>query len=133
SITLSLAALGWVTPASRWVEASIALSVLLAALNNIRPLVKRRLWLLGFAFGLIHGFGFAGALGELGLPKGQWLLALFSFNLGVEIGQLSVVAVVLPLLLAVRRQPWYPHIAMPLLSLAIAALAGSWLVQRLSG
>ncbi len=133
SITLSLAALGLVTPVSRWVEASIALSVLLAALNNIFPVVSRRLWVLGFGFGLIHGFGFAGALGELGLPQGQRLLALFAFNLGVEVGQLAVVALVLPLLYLVRRQRWYPRIAMPVLSLAIALLAGYWLVERLIG
>lgn len=133
SITLSLAALGLVTPVSRWVEASIALSVLLAALNNVFPVVNRRLWVLGFSFGLIHGFGFAGALGELGLPKGQRLLALVSFNLGVEIGQLCVVALVLPVLYLIRRQRWYPRIAMPLLSIAIALLAMYWLVQRLGG
>lgn len=133
SITLSLAALGLVTPASRWVEASIALSVLLAALNNIFPVVDKRLWVLGFSFGLIHGFGFAGALGELGLPRGQRLVALVSFNLGVEIGQLAVVALVLPVLYLIRRQRWYPRLAMPLLSIAIAVLASYWLVQRLSG
>lgn len=133
SITLSLAALGWVTPASRWVEAAIAASVLLAALNNLRPLVTRRLWLVGFAFGLIHGFGFAGALGELGLPDRARLSALLGFNLGVELGQIAVVAVVLPLLVVVRGKRWYANAAMPLASLAIATLAGYWLWQRLWG
>lgn len=133
SITLSLAALGWVTPSSRWVEAAIAGSVLVAALNNVRPLVTGRLWPIGFAFGLIHGFGFAGALGELGLPDRERLSALLGFNLGVELGQLAVVAAALPLLIAVRRQPWYSPRAMPVLSLAIAALAAHWLWERLSG
>lgn len=133
SITLSLAALGWVTPASRWIEAAIAASVLLAALNNLWPLVIRRLWLVGFVFGLIHGFGFAGALGELGLPDGARLLALLGFNLGVEIGQLAVVCVLLPLLFVVRRQRWYASLALPLASIAIAALAVWWLWQRLAG
>lgn len=133
SITLSLAALGWVTPSSRWVEAAIAGSVLLAALNNVRPLVTGRLWLVGFAFGLIHGFGFAGALGELGLPDRERLAALLSFNLGVELGQIAVVAAALPLLIAVRDRRWYARWAMPALSLAIAALAAYWLWERLAG
>lgn len=133
SVTLSLAALGWVTPASRWVEAAIAASVLLAALNNLWPLVTRRLWVVGFVFGLIHGFGFAGALGELGLPDGARLLALLGFNLGVELGQLAVVCVLLPLLFAVRGQRWYPNAVMPAASIAIAALAMWWLWQRLAG
>jgi hypothetical protein len=127
SITLSLAALGWITPASRWIEAAIAGSVLLAALNNVWPLVTRRLWLAGFCFGLVHGFGFAGALSELGLPAGARLLSLLGFNLGVEIGQVAVVALVLPVLLLVRRKDWYARLAMPALSLAIAALAAWWL------
>lgn len=133
SITLSLAALGWVTPAARWVESAIALSVLLAALNNVWPVVVRRLWLVGFGFGLIHGFGFAGVLAELGLPTHARVLALFGFNIGVEIGQIMVICVLLPVLFAVRRQRWYPRIVMPAASLAIAVLAGYWLWQRLAG
>ena len=133
SITLSLAALGWITPASRWVEAAIAASVLLAALNNVWPLVTKRVWLVGFSFGLVHGFGFAGALSELGLPTGARLASLVGFNLGVEIGQMAVVALVLPLLLLMRRKRWYAQFAMPLLSLAIAGLAAWWLWVRLRG
>lgn len=133
SITLTLAALGWVTPSSRWVEAAIAGSVIVAALNNVRPLVTQRLWLVGFAFGLIHGFGFAGALGELGLPDRERLTALLSFNVGVELGQIAVVAAALPLLVAVRDRRWYARWVMPALSLAIAALAAYWLWERLSG
>lgn len=133
SITLSLAALGWVTPASRWVEAAIAASVLVAALNNIWPVVVRRLWLVAFSFGLVHGFGFAGALSELGLPDGARLAALVGFNVGVEIGQLMVVVVVLPLLFLMARRRWYARIAMPLASLAISALATYWLFVRLRG
>lgn len=131
SITLSLAALGWITPASRWVEAAIAASVLLAALNNVWPLVTRRVWMVGFSFGLVHGFGFAGSLSELGLPTGARLASLVGFNLGVEIGQMAVVALVLPVLLLVRRKRWYAQFAMPLLSLAIAGLAAWWLWVRL--
>ncbi len=133
SITLALAALGWVTPASRWVEAAIAVSVLLAALNNVWPLVTQRVWLIAFGFGLIHGFGFAGALGELGLPDGARLLALVGFNLGVEVGQIAVVLLLLPLLYALRRWRGYPPLAMAPASLAIAAIAAWWLVQRATG
>lgn len=130
SVTLSLAALGWVTPSSRAVEIAIAASVVLAALNNLRPVVTRRLWIVALGFGLVHGFGFAGALGELGLPDKDRLLSLVAFNLGVELGQLVVVAVVLPLLFVVRNWAWYSRWAMPVASLAIAALGASWLVAR---
>ena len=132
SITLSLAALGWVRPASHWVEPAIAMSVLLAAANNVHPLVTRRAWAVGFGFGLVHGFGFAGALGEVGLPTGTRLLSLLGFNLGVELGQLAVVCGVLPALFLLRRWRWYAGAAMPLVSLGIGALAMSWLWQRLS-
>ncbi|GAB6195282.1 HupE/UreJ family protein [Lysobacter xanthus] len=130
SVTLSLAALGLVQPAPRPVEIAIAASVLLAALNNVWPLVTRRPWLLAFGFGLVHGFGFAGALGEIGLPPGDNATALFGFNLGVEAGQLAIVAVVLPVLYGIRGVRSYPTRVLPGASLAIAALAAYWIVQR---
>ena len=133
SITLSLAALGIVRPNGQVVEIVIAASVLLAALNNIRPVVTGRVWLVALAFGLIHGMGFARALQDLGLPKGQELLALLGFNLGVELGQLGVVALMFPILAGVRRQAWYPRIAMPLLSGLIAIAALYWIWQRVGG
>lgn len=132
SVTLSLAALTWIRPASHWIEPAIAASVLLVALNNIRPLVTRKLWALGFGFGLLHGFGFAGALTELGLPDSMRLLALLGFNLGVELGQIVVVCAALPLLFALRRRRWYADVAMPLLSLAVAAVSAAWIWQRVS-
>ena len=84
SVTLSLAALNVVSLPSRLVESTIAASVILAALNNIYPLVSNRRWLLAFCFGLIHGFGFAAVLRDLGLPSGALLTSLVAFNLGVE-------------------------------------------------
>ncbi|MFD2273084.1 HupE/UreJ family protein [Undibacterium arcticum] len=78
---------------SRWVESAIAASVVLAALNNLFPLVQGKRWVVAFAFGLIHGFGFASVLTDLGLPQSALLLALVGFNLGVEIGQLAIVSV----------------------------------------
>ena len=130
SITLSLAALGIVRPDGKLVEVVIAVSVLLAALNNIRPVVTGRVWLVALAFGLIHGMGFARALQDLGLPKGQELLALLGFNVGVELGQLGVVALLFPILAGVRRQAWYPRIGMPVLSTLIAVAAAYWIWQR---
>lgn len=133
SITLSLAALGIVRPNGQLVEVVIAASVLLAALNNIKPMVTGRVWLVALAFGLIHGMGFARALQDLGLPKGQELLALLGFNLGVELGQMGVVALVFPILALVRRQAWYARVAMPALSTLIAVAALYWIWQRVAG
>lgn len=130
SITLSLAALEWVVPSSRWIEAAIAASVLLAALNNIRPVVTDRLWMAAFGFGLIHGFGFAGALSELGLPTGARVLSLLGFNLGVEAGQLGLVLGFLPFLYLARSRRWYREGGMQVMSLAIAVLAAWWLQDR---
>jgi hypothetical protein len=132
SITLTLAALGAVRPSTRLVEAGIALSVLLAALNNLWPVATRRLWLAAFGFGLVHGLGFAGALLETGLPRQARLAALLGFNVGVEAGQLAVVALVLPLLFALRRSPRYPVFVLRGGSLLVVLLAGYWLVQRLA-
>lgn len=132
SVTLSLAALGWIVPASRIVESAIAASVVLAALNNVWPVVERRAWLIGFGFGFVHGFGFAGALAELGLSKHVRLVSLFGFNLGVEIGQIIVVTIALSLLLAIRYRAWYARRVMPVASLAIAGCATVWMVQRLT-
>ena len=130
SITLSLATLGVVALPSRWVESAIAASVVLAALNNVWPLVHGRRWMVAFAFGLIHGFGFASVLADLGLPRDALALALVGFNLGVEAGQLAIVAVFLPLAFALRRTAFYRRVVMVGGSLLIAALAGTWLVER---
>lgn len=131
SITLSLAALEVVRLPGVWVESAIAASVLLAALNNLRPLVRGRRWAVALGFGLIHGFGFATVLGELGLPPGLRLLALFAFNLGVELGQLAIVAVALPLAFLVRHTRFYRSGVRVVGSLAVALLAAWWLVDRL--
>jgi hypothetical protein len=129
SITLALAALDVVDPPSRLVESLIAASVVLAALNNVVPLVQRRLWLIALGFGLIHGFGFAGVLRELGLPDQSLLVALLGFNVGVELGQLAIVALFVPLMWALARLDLHPRAAM-LGSGAIAAVALWWLVER---
>jgi len=130
STTLSLAALGVVSLPSRLVESAIALSVVLAALNNVWPLVYERRWVIAFCFGLIHGFGFASVLADLGLPQGALLIALVAFNLGVEVGQLAVVGIFLPLAYALRRTTLYRRVIFVGGSIVIALVALAWLVQR---
>jgi hypothetical protein len=130
SITLSLAALSVISLPSRLVESTIALSVLLAALNNLRPVVAERRWAVAFAFGLIHGFGFASVLADLGLPQGSLLLALVGFNLGVEAGQLAIVGAFLPLAYALRGTWIYRRLVLTGGSAAIALAAAVWLAER---
>ena len=130
SITLSLAALGFVSLPSRWVESAIAASVVLAALNNLYPVVQGRRWAVAFGFGLIHGFGFASVLADLGLPQGALALALLGFNLGVELGQMAIVAVFLPLAFALRRTDFYRWGVFTAGSLVIVLLAMVWLAER---
>jgi len=130
SITLSLAALGWIALPSRLVESAIALSVVLAAANNLWPVVAQRRWVVAFCFGLIHGFGFASVLAELGLPADALLLSLIGFNLGVEVGQLAIVGVFLPLSFAVRNSRFYLRGVFIWGSLLIVLIASIWLVER---
>jgi len=118
---------------SRLVESGIALSVLLAALNNVWPQVTRRAWILAFAFGLVHGFGFASVLGDLGLPRDALAISLAGFNIGVEIGQLSVVLVVVPLIFVLRERRLYRPAILVGGSAAIAVVAAGWFVQRALG
>jgi hypothetical protein len=133
SITLSLAALSIVVLPSRLVESGIALSVVLAALNNLYPVVANGRWVAAFGFGLLHGFGFAGALQDLGLPSGSLALSLFGFNLGVEAGQLAIVLLFLPLAFALRSTWLYRRLMFAGGSFAIAAVAAMWLVERALG
>ena len=104
---------------------------MLAALNNVFPVVQRRLWVVAFAFGLVHGLGFATALAELGLPRHALVVSLVAFNVGVELGQLAIVALLLPLAFLLRETALYPRVMMRVGSTAIAAVAGVWLIERL--
>ena len=130
SITLSLAALAVISLPSRLVESAIALSVVLAALNNLYPVVTRERWMVAFGFGLVHGVGFASVLADLGLPQGALVLALVGFNLGVEAGQLAIVAMFLPLAYALRRTWLYRRLIFAGGSALIALLAAVWLLER---
>ena len=105
--------------------------MVLAALNNVWPLFRGRRWTVAFVFGLIHGFGFASVLADLGLPQGALVLALVGFNVGVELGQLAIVAVFMPLAFALRRSAFYRRVVMLGGSWTIAALAAVWLAERL--
>jgi hypothetical protein len=132
SITLTLAALQIVELPSRLVESAIAASVVLAAANNLYPVVERRRWLVAFSFGLIHGFGFASVLTELGLPQEALVQSLLGFNLGVETGQLAIVGVFLPVAFLLRNTPLYSRgifIGGSWLTLLVAFV---WFIERAS-
>ncbi|MEH6434224.1 HupE/UreJ family protein [Massilia sp. DD77] len=130
SITLSLAALGIVSLPTRWVETAIAASVILAALNNVVPLTHSRRWLAAFVFGLLHGFGFASVLGDLGLPPSALASALLGFNAGVELGQLAIVAAFLPISYALRATRFYRRVVLAGGSSAIILVAAFWFTER---
>ena len=129
SITLSLAALQIISLPSRLVESAIAASVVFAAANNLVPMVQGR-WLMAFFFGLIHGFGFASVLTELGLPTGALAVSLVGFNLGVELGQLAIVAVFLPLAIVLRHTLLYQRGVLLGGSWAALLVALAWFVER---
>jgi len=135
SITLALSALGWLSLRTPPVEASIALSIVLVAGEALRErntLSRRWPALVAFLFGLLHGLGFAGALKEIGLPDNHLLVALLTFNLGVEIGQLLTVAAAGALFLVLRRLPVLAPAPVRVAALyAIGALAAYWSVERI--
>lgn len=131
SFTLVLAAFNWVYLPSRWVESAIAASVIIAAIHNIWPVWQRWRWLMAFVFGLIHGFGFASALSDLTAGVNTPLWALIGFNLGVETGQLAIVALFIPIAFMARQSPYYQRWLLTGGSCAIASVASLWLCQRL--
>ena len=132
SITLGLSIYGIVSLPSRVVEPLIALSIAYVAIENLvtRELKPWRLALV-FMFGLLHGLGFAGVLRELGLPRDEFLTALLTFNLGVEGGQLTIIAIALLATALVVKRPWYRERVVIPASLAIAAIGLYWTVTRL--
>jgi hydrogenase/urease accessory protein HupE len=132
SLTLGVAVLGLWTPPSRIVEPMIALSIAYVGVENVlmRGSVGKR-WRITFPFGLIHGFGFAAALRELALPRHAVPGALLSFNLGVEVGQLAVLAAMIPVVLFVRRMRWLEGARARIPSLGVAAVGAVWFVARI--
>ena len=142
SLTLAGATLGFVHVPGPPVEAAIALSVLLLAAELARlqrgepSLTSRWPWVVAFSFGLLHGFGFAGALTAVGLPQVDVPLALFAFNVGVELGQIAFIAAVLAILSLARRavrSPSAERLALHGASYAIGILAAFWFFERLAG
>ncbi|MEI9950143.1 MAG: HupE/UreJ family protein [Pseudomonadota bacterium] len=129
SLTLALSAAHWVVLPSRFVESAIAASIVLAALNNLFPVLDADRSL-AFGLGLLHGFGFAAVLADVGLSGQSFLRTLFGFNLGVEIGQLAVVIALLPLLHLLRRSRQYPTWGLPIASTAVMLVACVWLAER---
>lgn len=140
SLTLVATTLGWFALPRAPVEAAIALSIVFLAVEVIKrdpsqPRLSERMpWVIAFLFGLLHGFGFAGALAEIGLPQGDVPTALIAFNLGVEAGQLAIVGLALTALAAVR---WIrSNLLAPTRTVAgyaIGSIAAMWLIERVSG
>jgi HupE / UreJ protein len=130
SASLAVATLGGFAPGARYVEPAVALSVAYVAAENVvqRGLPQRR-WILTLGFGFVHGFALAGGLIPLGLPRERLPVALLGFNLGVEGGQLVVLAVLLPLLTLFASKPWYPT-AVRVASGAIVLAGVGWFLQR---
>lgn len=131
--TLTLAAVGMISPPARWVESAVAATVLFAGLNNLTPMVYRELFWLAGLFGFIHGAAIAGALVELGLPPGSRVWALLAFNLGVEAAQLSVLCAVIPPSFLLRRSPWYRRLALIPGSIGVTLAGLAWLLERGAG
>lgn len=138
SLTLAAATMGWVHVPQAPVEAVIALSILFVAMEIVhwkqgRPGITRRWpWLVAFTFGLLHGFGFAGALSEIGLPEHAIPMALLFFNVGVELGQLAFIAAVLFAWAVLKRISW-PDWGWRVPVYTIGSLAAFWTIDRISG
>jgi len=132
SITLSLVVLGVISLPAKWVESMIALSVILAALNNLYPIFTDKRWLMVFVFGLIHGFGFANVLQALQFNQPSLLAALAGFNLGVEFGQLVIVVLFIPIAYVLRATKSYQTLGVKVGSLCIGVFGVVWLVERVA-
>jgi HupE / UreJ protein len=129
SITLALAALGYVSVPTRLVESVIALSILVAGVHAIRPVVRGGEVLIAVGFGLMHGLAFAALLGGLDLGRGSLVAALLGFNLGIELAQLLVVALIMPSLIMLSRTQLYPVVRTAMAGFGIV-LAAAWLAER---
>jgi hypothetical protein len=130
SITLALAALKWVSLPPWFIEPAIAVTIVLAALNNMWPLFRSRVAWVTFGFGLLHGFGFASVLGEMDLPLPQFVVALLQFNLGLELGQVAIVLVAVSLMFVARKSLRYVPVVIRGGSTAAIGVALLWFVER---
>jgi hypothetical protein len=133
SVTLIAAGLGWVRLPSRFVESAIALSIAYVALENLLVDEPKHRWLLTFCFGLVHGFGFASVLAAIGLPPSGVVPSLVSFNVGVELGQLTVVCAVAPILLWLVPRYHQSARVRQLGSIALLVMSSYWFAERVLG
>jgi hypothetical protein len=131
SITLGLTITDWLAPPADLVEPAIAISVVLAALNNLLGFSALKRWRLAFVFGLVHGFGFASVLLDLGLPASALLAALGGFNIGVELGQLAIVGLFLPVAWLLRHTVFYRYVVVGCGSAAVVVLGLFWTLDRM--
>jgi len=129
TITLSLAALQIITLPSRVVESIIAFSIGLAAYHNIKPIFRGKDWVIAFIFGLFHGFGFASVLGDIGLKDEFLVYSLLGFNLGVEIGQIAIIAAIFPILYLIRKRAIYSKIIV-FGSIVLILISLYWVIER---
>jgi HupE / UreJ protein len=132
SITLGVATLGLWIPSPSLIEPLIALSIVYVGVENCVARQGGRRWPLTLGFGLVHGFGFAGVLSEIALPSAQLPLALLSFNAGVEIGQLTILAITIPAVFWLRKKEWFAAHGVRSLSIAIALAGLGWFIQRVA-
>lgn len=131
ALSLALVTLGVWTPSSRYVEPAIALSIIYVGLESTSGRAPKRPGLVSFLFGLVHGTGFGGALGELHLAPSEIPIALVLFNGGVELGQMLLLCAVVPALRALTKFPWFTRRVLPLCSAALVVSGVFWFVGRL--
>lgn len=130
SITLWLAVMGYATPPSRLIESAIALSIVVTALNNLFPVLPISNWGIAFVFGLVHGFGFANVLIDLGLSSATLGVALFGFNVGVELGQIAIVLAFMPIAFLLRGTMFYRWGVLATGSVLVSLIAILWFYER---
>jgi hypothetical protein len=130
AIVLTPAVLGAISVPARLVEPAVAITIMLAALDNIRPVLPRLRWQVAFSFGLVHGLSFASVLGPMRLPAASLAVALGSFNLGVEVGQIAVALLLVPIAFSLRYEAAYRRFVSPTISLGALVLAGLWFLDR---
>jgi hypothetical protein len=128
---LTPAALGLVNVPARFVEPAVAATIVLAGMDNVRPILPSLRWRVAFLFGLIHGMSFATALGPMRLAPADLAFAVSLFNLGIEGGQIALALLLVPTVFVVREESVYGRVVVPTISIAGAGLAGLWIINRI--